>query len=119
MKYRLLRFSLMSIFAMLGGLWGNSAWAADKWAKVDASELKSGDVVVIVDQTTATALPNDKGTSSAPNAEPVTLNGDMSAILDDVADNLQWEVTVSDAGYQFGVAGTDSYLYCTNTNNYL
>ena len=117
MKYRLLRFSLMSIFAMLGGLWGNSAWAADKWAKVDASELKSGDVVVIVDQTTATALPNDKGTSSAPNAEPVTLNGDMSAILDDVADNLQWEVTVSDAGYQFGVAGTDSYLYCTNTNN--
>ncbi|MBO4464990.1 MAG: InlB B-repeat-containing protein [Prevotella sp.] len=49
MKYKLLRFSLLSIFVMLGGFWGNSAWAADRWGKTDAANLESGDVVANVD----------------------------------------------------------------------
>ncbi len=49
MKYKLLRFSLLSIFVMLGGFWGNSAWAADRWVKTDAAKLESGDVVANVD----------------------------------------------------------------------
>ena len=117
MKYKLLRFSLMSILAMFAGLWGNGAWAAEKWVKTDASELQSGDVVVIVDQTTSTAMPNDNGTGAAPAVTAVTLSSDQSELSGSVADKLQWVVTKSDAGYQFGVAGTSNYLYCTNTNN--
>ena len=117
MKYKLLRFSLLSILAMLGGLWGNGAWAADKWVKTDVSDLKTGDVVVIVDQTSSTAMSNDNGTSAAPSATEVTLSDDFSEISGDAADNLQWVVTVSNGSYKFNVADTENYLYCTNTNN--
>ena len=75
MKYKLLRFSLLSIFTMFTGLWGNGAWA-ESWVKTAVSELQSGDVVVIVDQTSATAMSNDNGTGKAPNATAVTLNDD-------------------------------------------
>lgn len=120
MKYKLLRFSLLSMLAMLGGIWGNSAWAADKWVKTDAASLQSGDVVVIVDQTSSMALSNDKGTSAAPVATSVTLNGDKNEITSSVTTALQWVVTVNTGEtttYQFGVADTENYLYCTNTNN--
>ena len=49
MKYKLLRFSLLSIFAMFAGLWGNDAWAADRWVKTNPTSLQSGDVVANVD----------------------------------------------------------------------
>ena len=117
MKYKLLRLSLMGILAMFAGLWGNSAWAADKWVSTAPSDLTTGDVVVIVDQTSSSAMSNDKGTSAAPIATGVTLNDDKSEITGDVAENLQWVLTVSKDGYQFNVAGTQNYLYCTNTNN--
>jgi len=116
MKYKLLRFCLLSIFAMLCGTWGSSAFA-DTWVKTSPSQLQSGDVVVIVDQTSSTAMPNDKGTSSAPNAAIVSLSSDKSEIISDVTDNLQWVVTVTNGSYTFNVAGTDNYIYATNTNN--
>lgn len=91
------------------------AWAADTWEKTDASNLKTGDVVVIVDQTSSTAMSNNKGTSSAPSATSVTLSTDKSKITSNVDATLQWTVTVSNGSYKFAV-GTD-YLYCTNSNN--
>ena len=90
---------------------------ADSWVKTSASDLQTGDVVVIVDQTSSMAMSNDQGTAKAPVATAVTLNGDKSEISDEVADNLKWEVTVSDGSYQFCVPGTEDYVYCTNTNN--
>ncbi|MBR1505770.1 MAG: Ig-like domain-containing protein [Prevotella sp.] len=113
MKYKLLRFSLLSVLVMLCG----TMVAADKWVKTDPASLTTGDVVAIVDQTSATAMSNDKGTSAAPVATAVTLNDDKSEITGEVAENLQWVVTASEGSYKFGVSGTENYLYCTNTNN--
>ena len=93
MKYKLLRFSLLSMLVMFFGMWGNSALAADKWIKTATSGLASGDVVVIVDQTSSTAMSNDRGTSSAPAATAVTLSDDKSEIAGEVSENLQWVVT--------------------------
>ena len=91
------------------------ALADDIWVKTNFSDLETDDIVVIVDQTTATAMSNDQGTSNAPTAIAVTLNDDKSEITSNVADNIQWTVTKDEGGLQFGV-GT-KYLYCTNTNN--
>ena len=94
-----------------------SAWAADSWVKTAPANLQTGDIVVIVDQTTATAMSNNGGTSSAPAATAVTLSTDKSEISGEVAATLQWVVTKSDGSYKFNVADTENYLYCTNTNN--
>jgi len=107
--------SLLLLCALIVG--SGTSWAADKWVKTDPADLKTGDVVVIVDQTSARAMSNDNGTSSAPAATEVTLNDDKSEITSSVAGNLQWVVTVTDGSYQFEEAGTEKYLYCTNTNN--
>jgi len=82
---------------------------ADSWVKTAASDLQTGDIVAIVDETTGTAMSNDKGTSVAPAATKFDATN--------VAANLKWEVTVTDDGYQFNVPGTEDYLYCTNSNN--
>ena len=87
-----LRFAMVALMAMFVG---NTVSAGTKWVKTDASELKTGDVVVIVDQTSSKAMPNNKGTSSAPNATAITLNGDKSEIAETVAENLQWTVTAN------------------------
>ena len=120
MKYKLLKISLLGIFAMLAGLWGNGAWAADRWVKTDPANLQSGNVVAIVDQTSSMAMSNDKGASAAPVATAVTLSDDKSEITSTVGATLQWVVTVTGdttKTYQFYVAGTENYLYVTKTNN--
>lgn len=112
MKKTILFKTMLLLCTMLVG---NAVNAADKWVKTDPTNFSTGDVVVIVDQTSSTAMSNDKGTSSAPAATTVSLNNDMSEISGDVATTLQWVVTVTEDGYKFGVG--ESYLYCTNTNN--
>ena len=107
--------ALMLVALLVGSISG--AWAEDKWVKTAASDLATGDVVVIVDQTSSTAMSNSNGTSSAPSATGVTLSDDKSEISGNVAENLQWEVTVNDGSYQFNVPGTSNYVYCTNANN--
>ena len=96
-------------------------WGADAWVKTSPADLKTGDVVVIVDQTSSKAMSNDKGTSSAPSAVAVTLNDSKSEIAGTVTSNIQWEVTVttedSSNSYKFGVSGTINCLYSTDTNN--
>ncbi len=101
------------VLLLVGSVTG--AWADDIWVKTNFSDLKTGDIVVIVDQTTATAMSNNNGTSNPPTATAVSLNDDKSEITGTVADNIQWTVTKTEGGLRFGV-GT-KYLYCTNTNN--
>ena len=113
MKYKLLRFSLLSMLLML---FGGSVFAATTWIKTDPSALKSGDVVAIVDLTSGRAMANTGGTGSAPSATEVSISSDKESVSS-ITDALQWVVTVSSGSYQFGVTGTDNYLYCTNTNN--
>lgn len=135
MKYKLSRFSLLSLLVMLSSLWGSSsAFAADQWVKVEPTDLSTGDVVVIVDQTSSRAMSNSNGTSNPPAATAVTLNADKSQIEpgeNGIPATLQWNVEVSMVSYpptgvsalynafQFSTGEGDSkkYLYCTNTNN--
>ena len=92
----------------------------EEWVLVDPSELTTGDVVVIVDQTSSKAMGNTGGTSSAPTATEVTLSTAKDKITSEVGEGIQWVVTVSGTDtktYQFGVADTDNYLYTTTSNN--
>lgn len=114
MKKLLLRTMLLLCALVVGS---GSAWAVDIWVKTAPTDFKTGDIVVIVDQTTSKAMTNNNGTSSAPSATEVTLNSDKSEITSEVASTLQWEVTVSEGTYKFGVVNTSNYLYCTNSNN--
>ena len=111
MREKLLSKLMLLLAFMLVGA-GNAL--ADSWVKTAASDLQTGDVVAIVDETSGCAMSNDKGTSAPPAAMAVTISDGKIASL---ADNLKWEVTVSDKGYQFNVPDTEKYLYCTNSNN--
>ena len=89
----------------------------NRWVKTTLSDLLPTDQVVIVDVTSKCAMSNDKGTSDAPTAVSVTLDGD--ALTGTVADNCVWNVTKnSDNTYTFFPIGTtEEWLYTTNTNN--
>ena len=87
-----------------------------KWVETAPENLKTGDVVVIVDKYTSRAMRNNGGSSSAPKAYKITLNKDQSEIEKEVDAVYQWIVTVSD-GYQFRVPGTENYLYCNDSND--
>lgn len=88
-----------------------------KWVETAPEKLKTGDVVVIVDQYTSRAMRNDGGSSNAPIAYKIKLNEDKSEIEEEVDAVYQWVVTVSDIYYQFRVPNTENYLYCNKSNN--
>ena len=116
MKQKLLK-SILLLCALVVG--NGSLRAADAWVKTDPTALQSGDIVVIADLTSSTAMSNNNGTSSAPSAIEVTLNTDKDEITSEVAATLQWTVTASGSGssrtYMF--AKGDDNLYTTTSNN--
>lgn len=107
--------SLLLLATMLFG--ASSAWAEDTWVKTDFADLETDDVVVIADAQSSFALPNDNGTSSAPSAVEITLSSDKTEITTAVDIKIQWVVTETETGLQFGVEKTKNNLYCTNNNN--
>ena len=110
--FKHLRYSLLTLLLAVS----TGAWAQVTWVKTSPSNLATGDVVVIVDQTSSTAMSNDKGTQNPPVATAVTLSTNKSEIESDVDATIQWTVTVDDGSYQFSPDG-ENYLYCTATNN--
>ena len=88
------------------------------WVSTPLSELTSSDVFVIVGNNGDDyAMPNNNGSSSAPSTVAVTVSG--NELTGTIADNIQWTIS-GDAtdGYTFYPYGTtDTWLYCTNTNN--
>ena len=115
MKRTLLKPMLLLCALIVGS---GSVWAAEKWVKTTPAELTTGDVVVIVDQTTAKALPNTAVTK-APAATAIELNAAKSEITSTVTETLQWTVTVADGTYQFSTVsgGNTLYLACKSDNN--
>lgn len=105
---------LYSLLIMMA-LFTLSAWA-QSWVLTAASDLQTGDVVVIAETTAGHAMSNDKGASSAPSAVSIEFDTDKSEITSTVADNLKWTVTVSDDGYQFNATAT-TWLYTIAQNN--
>ena len=74
---------------------GRGSALAQTYTKVNFDDLVTGDVIVIVDQTSAKALPNDQ-TSNPPTATSVTFVSDADKTeltASAVKDNLKWVVT--------------------------
>ncbi len=95
----------------------SDVWAAYKWVKTDIGDLKTGDVVVIVDGHSKCALWNDNGTSESPKSTKVSLQNSDTVIKSGVAAGNQWRfVLLANGNYKFEVPGEDTYLYC-NTGN--
>lgn len=109
--------TLFSLLTMLLLFVGNNVWADETWVKTEPTDLQTGDVVAIVDLTKELVMPNNNGAGKAPVATAITFKSDKTEIADVVDETWQWVVTVNEATYQFGVEGTEDYLYCTNTNN--
>ena len=107
-------FSLLTMFFLFVG---SNAWANETWVKTAPTDLQTGDVVAIVDLTRGLVMPNNNGASAAPTAAAITFNSEKTELADVVGETWQWVVTVNEAPYQFGVEGTENYLYCTNANN--
>ena len=108
---------MLLLCALIAG--GSSAWADDTWEKTAPASLNTGDIIVVVDQTSSKAMSNDNGTSSAPSATDVTLSADKSQITSIVATTLQWTLTTSDTGGSrtYQLANGNNYLYVTKSNN--
>ena len=91
------------------------------WIKTDIADIEADDIVVIVWTTsngtgTSYAISNDKGTSAAPTAVVVTVNGNQ--LNGDIADNIKWNISNSNGDLTIYPNGTTAtWLYCTSTNN--
>ena len=88
------------------------------WESTPLSELTTSDVFVIVGNNGSDyAMTNDHGTSSAPAVSAVSVSG--NTLTGTIADNIQWTISGNATdGYTFYPNGsTDTWLYCTNSNN--
>ena len=90
-----------------------------KYQLVDISEISASDIVVIYDMNSERAMSNNNGTGAAPSAVAVGHNSDGSELVyTDVTDALKWNIVSTNDGYIIYPNGTtDTWLYCTDTNN--
>ncbi|KWW28376.1 MAG: S-layer domain-containing protein, partial [bacterium P201] len=90
--------------------------APGNWVLTELADLTPGDVFVIVGNNGNNyALPNDGGTTK-PSAVAVTVA--ENTLSGEVAENLQWNLSVNNSGYVFYPAGSAStWLYCINSND--
>ena len=118
MKKHLLKtlVALLAIAATaINPAWGQNTMVV--WPQTAYGDLQTGDTVIIVDQTSSTAMSNDNGTSSAPTAVSVTLNSAKDTMTSVPADNLKWVVERDGSTYKFKKLGTSNYLYCTSADD--
>ncbi len=92
------------------------------WVKRDISTITPSDIFVIVgDNGNTYAMSNDKGTSAAPQAVPVSVSDDR--LTAEPAERIRWSLSKQDhwwwgTTYHFYPNGnTSTWLYCTGDNN--
>ena len=114
MKHKL-TFLLTALLLLTGMTsWGQTY----TWESTDLSSLTASDVFVIVGNNGSNyALPNNNGTSTAPSAFAVSVSG--NTITSEVPTTIQWTISGNATnGYTFHPNGSSgTWLYCTNTNN--
>ena len=90
-----------------------------EWVETELADIKATDVVVITWTTSngATyAMSNNNGTSNAPAAVAVTVDGNK--LSGDIEDTIKWNITNTSGGSIIYPNGTtDTWLYCTSSNN--
>ncbi len=118
MKKRILSI-LLTLTLLLQGLPAMSLAAGDPtYQKVDLTDIKSTDTVIIVATKSdgkSYAMSNDKGSSNPPLPVAVTVAGDTITTSDT---NILWNITNDNGNLTIYPAGqTDTWLYCTSANN--
>ena len=86
------------------------------WVKTPIGSLLAGDIVVIVDETSSTALSSANGSSAAPVATSVAISSNKLSATPAEALQFVLEIPVAN-NYSFKAVNTTNYLYTTNTNN--
>ena len=89
------------------------------WQKTDIANISASDevVVTITRAENTYALTNNNGTSNPPNAFVLLIEND-AINLSPMPDEYQWNISKDESSLIFYPKGkTDSWLYCTNTNN--
>ncbi|MBR1732889.1 MAG: chitobiase/beta-hexosaminidase C-terminal domain-containing protein, partial [Alloprevotella sp.] len=88
----------------------------EQWVETPITALTTSDVFLIVDKTSAKALPSTE-TSSSPSAVGVRLNADKTEVLGTVDDGLKWYFEDNDGSYVFHAYGdANSVLYINKSN---
>ena len=118
MKQNLLKFLLLLCALVVGSA---NVRALDKWVRTSLADLTETDVFIIVGTTSDGAsygMSNDGGTGSAPRTADVTVVGD-EITKGATNDGIKWNISGNATdGYVFYPNGSsDTWLYCTNTNN--
>ena len=112
--------SFVALLAMAAAATG-SARAQNSnvsWVLTPYGELQNGDTVVIVDKTSAKALPKSASSNSAPGAISVTLNSAKDTLTGTPGATLLWVVVRDGDNYKFRKPGDDNeYLYFTDADN--
>lgn len=93
------------------------------WVKRDISTITPSDIFVIVGDNGSTyAMPNDKGTST-PEVVSVALSADGNKLAKEPAERLRWSLT-SESHWWWGTTyhfypngNTSTWLYCTDSNS--
>ena len=111
---------MKSIVAVMAMMVISIPFYGQTWDLVALSDLTSGDVFMIVDTASGTAMTNDNGTSSAPSCFALTFNANMGQVTTTtIPDNVKWNIS-GDAtdGYTFYPDGTtEMWLYCNTTSS--
>ena len=109
----LMVISVMPAFAITIGAAGEPTYV-----KVGLEDIQSTDKIIIVSTHSTNgsfAMSKDNGTSTAPKAVSVTVKNDT---ITTSATNILWNISNEDGNLTIYPAGTtDTWLYCTNTNN--
>ena len=109
---------MKSIVAVMAMMVISIPFYGQTWDLVALSDLTSGDVFMIVDTASGTAMTNDNGTSAAPSCFALTFNANMGQVTTTtIPDNVKWNIS-GDAtdGYTFYPDGTtEMWLYCNTT----
>lgn len=107
--------TLHAVYKHVSGTTTTSGWIKTDLANIDSTKP---DVVVITATVNGSvyAMSNGNGTSSAPSAVKLTVNGNQ--LSGDIADNIKWNITKDGNNFTVYVNGsTTNWLYCTATNN--
>lgn len=127
MIMRTLMKVLLLLCTLVAGMESATAQTFTKWKQVqDPSTLTTGDVVVIVDLTTSSAMQNnpeyEEGNTvskASPPAMKVTLKEEMDRITSEFGDTIVWTADRTDGKYAFKFLNAENktrYLFDSDQN---
>ena len=127
MIMRTLMKVLLLLCTLVAGMESATAQTYTKWKQVqDPSTLTTGDVVVIVDLTTSSAMQNnpeyEEGNTvskASPPAMKVTLKEEMDRITSEFGDTIVWTADRTDGKYAFKFLNAENktrYLFDSDQN---